>query len=360
MSRIEQGHPRIEIRAWPGLALSSALQTVLFVDELPGIGEDFEHAGHSIEPALADSILSFLLTRMPTALMILSQRHQTTLLDPEPFLDWVEGLNAEELSASAHAGDHSEKKSRHEEVRSAESSHPESPAAWTLSRANEAQQAQASLLLENPPELKAMVVSTLRSFWENHFRTIYASHNEAMQLVLDEVRPPTTLAGLSTLLEDLLGRSIQLEADWTDEHERILIVPFPFMGPYAVLMDTTEPEAALILAFDAERAMVLGIDSPTGPDVTKLKALADETRLEILRFVGRSERFGGEIVTHLGISQPGISRHLRLLTASGLLDVRQEGTSKFYSTRDRELDAIADGIRQLKSDAKSNSKGGNR
>ena len=58
------------------------------------------------------------------------------------------------------------------------------------------------------------------------------------------------------------------------------------------------------------------------------RALADETRLKILYFVSTGERFGGDIVTHLGLSQPGVSRHLRLLTASGLLRVRQEGTSE--------------------------------
>lgn len=358
MSQIEQRQTRIEIRNWPGLSLSSALQVVLFVDELPGIGEDFEHAGHSIEPDLANSTLLFLLTHMPTALMDLSQRDQVTHLDPEAFLDWVEGLDARDLSISAHAGDHSGESSRHEEVRSAEAAHPESPAAWALSKAGKAKQEQARQLLENPTELKTMAVQTLRAFWEKHFRKIYASRNASMRQLIDDVHLPTALKDLPSLLEGLLGRSIQLEADWADKHERILLVPFPFMGPYVMSMDTTEPEAVLILGFDAERAIGLRTVSVAGPDVTKIKALGDETRLAILRFVSQSERFGGEIVTHLGISQPGVSRHLRLLTASGLLRVRQEGTSKFYSSNDCELDAIADGIRELKSDAKTNRKVG--
>ncbi|MFC2078475.1 ArsR/SmtB family transcription factor [Candidatus Bipolaricaulota bacterium] len=53
-----------------------------------------------------------------------------------------------------------------------------------------------------------------------------------------------------------------------------------------------------------------------------------------------------------------MSRHLRPLKASGLLSVRQEGTSKYYSIRDEGLDALADGIRQMRSDAKQDKKGG--
>jgi len=359
MSPIEQSRSRIEIQSWPGLTLSSALQMVLFVDELPGIGEDFEHLGHSIRSELADSILLFLLTGMPAVLTDLSLQEQVTDLEPELFMDWVEALDTEDLAASAHDGDHRKKVARHETVRSPDAAQSESPVAWMHSTATETQMAQAQQLLENPPQLKAMASKTLRVFWDRHFQKVYASHDAAMQQVISELHHPVTHKDLPSLLESLLGRSIQDANDWADKHERILLVPFPFMGPYVTLMDTDTPEAVLILGFDAERAIGLRTAIAAGPDVTKLKVLADETRLSILRFVSRSERFGGEIVTHLGISQPGVSRHLRLLTASGLLRVRQEGTSKFYSSCDDEIDAIADGIRQLKTDSKATTKGGN-
>jgi DNA-binding transcriptional ArsR family regulator len=360
MSQTKQNLPAIQIRRWPGLALTSALQTALFVREIPGISEDFERMAHSIQSDLADSIVLFLLTSMPAALFGLSLRDNTTHLDPEAFLKWLSSLSAEDLATSALDEYAQEKAHRHETVQSTETSQSESPAEWTRAEASKSQLEQAKHLLANPAHLKMMAVNTLRVFWEKHFRTIYDSHNAATQQTIDNVRIPAALKGLPLLLESLLGRSLQLPDGWADEHERILLVPFPFMGPYVVSMTTDSPEAMLILCFDADRAMKLRSATILGLDLAKLKALADETRLEILRFTSGSERFGGEIVTHLGISQPGVSRHLRLLTASGLLDVRQEGTSKFYSCCDRELDAIADGIRQLKSDAKSNSKGGNR
>jgi hypothetical protein len=129
-----------------------------------------------------------------------------------------------------------------------------------------------------------------------------------MRRTVDTLLHDPNLDDLPTLIERLLGRPIQDAADWVGRHDRILLVPFPFMGPYLLSMTVEEQEPApmMILAFDAERALNLRTAVGPGPDILKLKALADETRLMILRFVSTGERFGGDIVTHLGISQPGV------------------------------------------------------
>jgi len=173
-----------------------------------------------------------------------------------------------------------------------------------------------------------MVAETLRTFWKDHFHAVYASHSDAMRRVEEVLRHDPDLDHLPALIQRLLGRQLQDAPNWADRHDRILLVPLPFMGPYLVSMTIEEPEVMLILAFDAERALSQLTAVGRGPDILKLKALADETQLKILYFVSTGERFGGDIVTHLGLSQPGVSRHLRLLTASGLLRVRQEGTSE--------------------------------
>jgi DNA-binding transcriptional ArsR family regulator len=355
MSRSEPSYPRIEIQIWPGLALCSALQMVLSADELPGSGEDFEKLGRAIEPALAESISLFLLTNMTAVLTDLSLQEQVTDLEPNAFLAWVEGLDAADLAARAR--DYAEKDDYREAVRSPKALAEDHPAEWSRAKANESQFARVRQLLKDPVPLKATAMEVLRAFWEDHFHAVYARHSDAMRRVEEILRHDPDLDHLPALIERLLGRPIQEAADWTSRHSRILLVPFPFMGPYLVSMTMDKPEAMLILAFDAERALSLLTAVGLGPDILKLKALADETRLTILRFVSTGERFGGDIVTHLGISQPGVSRHLRLLTASGLLRVRQEGTSKFYSICDAQLDAIAEGIRRMRSGSKKDEKG---
>ena len=62
-----------------------------------------------------------------------------------------------------------------------------------------------------------------------------------------------------------------------------------------------------------------------------LKALSDDTRLRLLHMLSRYELSVGEIVQALGMSQPRVSRHLKILADAGLLRVRRDGLWAFYS-----------------------------
>lgn len=65
-----------------------------------------------------------------------------------------------------------------------------------------------------------------------------------------------------------------------------------------------------------------------------LKAVADPTRRAILRLVRDGELAAGEIASHFpAISRPAVSQHLKVLTDSGLVDVRAEGNRRMYRWR---------------------------
>ena len=55
------------------------------------------------------------------------------------------------------------------------------------------------------------------------------------------------------------------------------------------------------------------------------QALADPTRLELLQHIEIGECCAGELNTALGMSQPRIARHLRILVDSGLIVSRRDG-----------------------------------
>ena len=61
-----------------------------------------------------------------------------------------------------------------------------------------------------------------------------------------------------------------------------------------------------------------------------LRALADGTRREILALIWREERTAGDIAAHFAMTRPGISQHLAVLRDSALVQVRQDGTRRFY------------------------------
>ncbi len=68
------------------------------------------------------------------------------------------------------------------------------------------------------------------------------------------------------------------------------------------------------------------------PDpLSHFKALADETRLRLLNVLCRHELNVNELVQILEMGQSRISRHLKILSASGLLVWRREGLWVFYS-----------------------------
>lgn len=61
-------------------------------------------------------------------------------------------------------------------------------------------------------------------------------------------------------------------------------------------------------------------------------AVAEPRRREILSFLARRERPVGEIVSELQMDQPAVSKHLRVLRATGLVRMRCQGRQKFYRT----------------------------
>ncbi len=65
-----------------------------------------------------------------------------------------------------------------------------------------------------------------------------------------------------------------------------------------------------------------------------LKALADETRLLIIRELLRREANVTELSQALGIQLYNISRHLKILEKNGLLEKKQIGLNKIYRITD--------------------------
>ena len=61
-------------------------------------------------------------------------------------------------------------------------------------------------------------------------------------------------------------------------------------------------------------------------------AVAEPRRREILSYLADSERPVGEIVAALGLEQPSVSKHLRVLRDVGLVRVRRDGRRMMYRT----------------------------
>jgi DNA-binding transcriptional ArsR family regulator len=76
--------------------------------------------------------------------------------------------------------------------------------------------------------------------------------------------------------------------------------------------------------------------------VTPYSALAEPSRREILDLLRDGERSVNELVARLDLSQPGVSKHLKVLREAGLVDVRPDGKRRWYGLRAEPLAEVAD------------------
>jgi DNA-binding transcriptional ArsR family regulator len=73
---------------------------------------------------------------------------------------------------------------------------------------------------------------------------------------------------------------------------------------------------------------------------TTFEVLAEPTRRRILDLLRERERSVGELVSRLTISQPGVSKHLRVLREAGLVEVRTDAQRRWYGLRPEPLSEV--------------------
>lgn len=201
-------------------------------------------------------------------------------------------------------------------------------------------------LLTNPEQLKARLVFTVTRFWEKVYQKEYeetrglisrsiAYHRQARYPeVFSEVYLAVTGKALSSMAERAYAAA---------GLETLIFVPSCHTGPYVRFVPLDEEGKALLLIFNA-RPQSGGEDHPLASIRSifpPLKALADETRLEILGILADGELYAQQIVDRLEISQPAVSRHLRLMVAGGILTERKESGMKFYGIQTDTLTELA-------------------
>jgi DNA-binding transcriptional ArsR family regulator len=83
---------------------------------------------------------------------------------------------------------------------------------------------------------------------------------------------------------------------------------------------------------------------------TTFELVAEPSRRQILDLLRERARPVGELVKLVGLSQPGVSRHLRLLRDAGLVRVRRDGQRRWYELEPEplaELDEWLEPYRRL-------------
>ncbi len=200
-------------------------------------------------------------------------------------------------------------------------------------------------LFQDPESLRRQLLALLRTFWETYYRDELELNLIQMERCVGYHRRQDYPASFRDVFRRVTGRNMtpEMQAD-VNQHlgqvEQIFFVPSCHLGPYFLFIPDYP---RLEVAFNYRLAPAA---APDVAETTELfppfKALADETRLQIVALLQGRELYAQEIVEALNLSQPTVSRHLQLLERTEVVRVRRQNGMKYYTiNREKGQDLIA-------------------
>lgn len=190
--------------------------------------------------------------------------------------------------------------------------------------------------LGDPPALQSLVTGSLDRFWRAHLAAEWARMLPELEKAM-AAAPRIDTAGLShfEVIETLTRRNLRgvYRAEVMSEFVVLRFIPSFHCGPYILRFAQGQE---LRIVFGAHHLLDLargGGDVDRGYVVDRMKALGDETRLEIIQLLKtHGELQTQEIIERLDLSRSAASRHLRQLHANNIVALRvdADGTKKYY------------------------------
>ncbi|HKP18244.1 MAG TPA: DUF5937 family protein [Gaiellaceae bacterium] len=206
----------------------------------------------------------------------------------------------------------------------------------------------AEQLFDDPAAVQARIVDMLAAYWAESFAAEWerlepALAEEAEHAVRED--PIELLGRIRSELEvdpaerRLVRRSLHDHDVTVDPANPLRLIPSVYVWPHVrINCDGPWPLAVLY----PPRTMGGRLSHTTPPEalLRGLRAAADPTRLRILRLVAARPRSTEELAPLVGLSESGLSKHLKALTAAGLLSTRRQGWYVLYRIEREQLAAL--------------------
>lgn len=201
-------------------------------------------------------------------------------------------------------------------------------------------EAKAYEYIMDPPAMKTLVVNHLQKMWDEVFESEW-TRVEPMLKESVKAFQSTDFSKMDRFeaARFVTGQDLD-EEKWKpglERANRIIFIPNAHIGPYVSRLPDEKDLIILFGARQPEDATVRVPELDRADMVTRLAALADDTRLQILQMIRDSDEMRAqEVMEATGLSQPSVSRYLGQLTATGYLQERRINGAKAYSlNRDR-------------------------
>jgi DNA-binding transcriptional ArsR family regulator len=222
-----------------------------------------------------------------------------------------------------------------------------------------ASEALLDLLFDDAPELARRFADLLSAYWEDAFSVEWMRLEPRLAEAVSEAGREIAGDGVYSFLQGLprqlridpareeFGKDVPHEhrVEVTEENQLVL-VPSAFAWPHVWLnCDAPWPLAIVYPApFVAEDARPR---IPSADLVRVLRAAGDDVRLRGLKLIAERPRSTQELAPLVGISEAGLSKHLRMLAEAGLVTTRREGYYVLYSLVPDRVDAISPALQSF-------------
>lgn len=284
----------------------------------------------------------------------------------EPFPDWLEALrrrNPEELAAvdlnrlltKARTQLDADAVPSGEQVRSSRRAHRALVLKLYAAKDMEADEQDIErefAVFRDPADYHLRLVSYLDRMWNEY---VAEEWERVRPMIEESVHAFETVDIPTSSAEEATKQVTQRESlpeDWREELRtvrRVVFIPSVHIGPYMlslprvgntlrVVVTARIPEGSSVRSRRLERSELL----------TRLAALSDETRMQILELAAeRGELTSSDVMQELGLTQSSSSRHLTQLAATGLLAKDASQKTKVYRLGSKRIDEVLASIRGM-------------
>jgi DNA-binding transcriptional ArsR family regulator len=182
-----------------------------------------------------------------------------------------------------------------------------------------------------PDEFGESYLSALQSYRDSFFKEEERRITPKMQEALDEARSMAEQMSVANLLEEL-SQGVRFES--LHETEELVLAPSYWSSPL-IFYERLDENCHLVL-FGARPADTSLVPGQVVPDnlLKALKAMADPTRLSIMRYLSREALTPTQLSRLLRLRAPTVLHHLRALRLAGLVRLSiEDEAEKRYTTR---------------------------
>ncbi len=187
-----------------------------------------------------------------------------------------------------------------------------------------------------PDEYGELYLVAMQSYYQNFFAEEEKRIAPILKHSLEQAQELATKLSVIDLVETLSqGVHFKEALDYPE----LVLAPSFWSTPF--IMWNSEPKKRLILVFGGRPADMSLISGEDVPDNTLrvLKALADPTRLQIMRYLAQEHLTPAQLAQRLRLRAPTVIHHLDALRMAGLVHIALEESGKRYAARQEAINA---------------------